>query len=148
MAALAGAWTALVAGFGGMRAGGGRLAFRPQLPPGITRLAFRIRYRDRRLRLTISRDAAKYELLDGKPFAISHHGEQVLLADRPVVLGIPPIPYSIPPRQPEGRAPVPHARRVLAAATADVSAELEEPFSRTDSGASSLADAAPGGAYA
>jgi alpha,alpha-trehalose phosphorylase len=112
MAALAGAWIALVAGFGGMRASGGRLAFRPQLPPGITRLAFRLRYRERRLRLTITASEAKYELLDGEPLAITHHGEQVLLAVVPVVLGIPPIPVSLHPGQPAGRAPLPHARRV------------------------------------
>jgi alpha,alpha-trehalose phosphorylase len=144
MAALAGAWIALVAGFGGMRAAAGRLAFRPQLPPGISRLAFRIRYRDRKLRLTISRDTAQYELLDGKPFAITHHGEQLLLADRPVVLGIPPLPRSLPLRHPEGRAPVPHARRMLAAAGTIGPAQLEELFQRTGGGASSGADPEPG----
>ena len=116
MAALAGAWTALVAGFGGMRAAGGRLAFRPRLPAGITRLAFRVRYRDRRLRLAITAAEATYELLAGEPLAITHHGDQVLLAETPVVLGIPPIPVWIRPRQPEGRAPLPHARRLAAAA--------------------------------
>jgi alpha,alpha-trehalose phosphorylase len=146
MAALAGVWTALVAGFGGMRAAAGKLSFRPQLPGSITRLAFRMRYRGRTLRLTISHDEANYELLDGKPFLITHHGEQVLLADRPVTLSVPPMPYSIPPEQPDGRAPLPHARRLLAAAGASLSALLEDPFIGTGSGASSLADAASSGA--
>ena len=35
MASLAGAWMALVAGFGGMRAGAGSLAFSPRLPGGM-----------------------------------------------------------------------------------------------------------------
>ncbi|HEX6527789.1 MAG TPA: glycosyl hydrolase family 65 protein [Streptosporangiaceae bacterium] len=141
IAALAGAWTALVAGFGGMRAAAGKLAFKPQLPRGITRLAFRIRYRDRKLRLTISHDAAKYELLDGEPFAITHHGEQVLLTERPVIMGIPPSPLSLPPRQPEGRAPASHARRALTAIGVNSVAPLEKPFQRTGGGASSLVDA-------
>jgi alpha,alpha-trehalose phosphorylase len=111
MAALAGAWMALVAGFGGMRAAAGTLAFRPQLPAGISRLTFRIRYRDRKLRVAITPGSARYELLEGEPLAIAHHGERVLLAGPPVVLGIPPVPFSIPPRQPAGRAPLPHARR-------------------------------------
>jgi len=119
MAALAGAWMALVAGFGGMRAGAGTLAFRPQLPSGISRLTFRIRYRDRKLRVAITPGSARYELLAGEPLAITHHGEQVLLAGQPVVLGIPPVPFSIPPGQPEGRAPVPHARRVRPAEEAE-----------------------------
>ena len=114
MAALAGTWTALVAGFGGMRASGGRLAFRPRLPSGITRLAVRLRYRGRRLRLTIGADEARYELLDGEPLAIVHHGEQVLLAGTPVVLGIAPELVRMRPRQPEGRAPIRHARQVPA----------------------------------
>ena len=119
MAALAGAWMALVAGFGGMRAGAGTLAFRPQLPSGISRLTFRIRYRDRKLRVAITPGSARYELLAGEPLAITHHGEQVLLAGQPVVLGIPPVPFSIPPGQPEGRAPVPHARRMRPAGEAE-----------------------------
>jgi alpha,alpha-trehalose phosphorylase len=118
LAALAGTWTALVAGFAGMRASGGRLAFRPQLPPGITRLAFRLRYRERKLRVAITSTEAKYQLLDGEPLAITHHGEQVLLGMTPVMLGIPPAPASLRPRQPEGRAPLPHGRRALAGAEA------------------------------
>ena len=110
MASLAGAWTALVAGFGGMRASGHRLSFSPRLPSGITRLAFRIRYRDRTLQLTITPDEAKYELVSGEPLTITHHGEQVLASDGPVVLPIPPIPVTLRPRQPEGRAPMPHAQ--------------------------------------
>jgi alpha,alpha-trehalose phosphorylase len=110
MAALAGAWTALVDGFGGMRTWGGELAFAPRLPRDITRLAFRIRYRGRKLRLQITEAETTYELLDGEPLSITHHGEPVLLAKDPVVLGNPPIPLSLPIRQPEGRAPLPHAR--------------------------------------
>src|ERR1700677_3889063 len=47
MASLAGAWIALVAGVGGMRAGNGPLAFSPRLPDGISRLMFRMRYQGR-----------------------------------------------------------------------------------------------------
>src|SRR5260370_3653108 len=53
MASLAGAWMALVAGFGGMRAGNGPLAFTPRLPAGIPRLMFRMRYRGRQPTLEI-----------------------------------------------------------------------------------------------
>jgi alpha,alpha-trehalose phosphorylase len=41
IASLAGAWTALVAGFGGMRDHSGSLAFDPALPSGINRRASR-----------------------------------------------------------------------------------------------------------
>ena len=67
MASLAGAWIALVAGFGGMRAGAGSLVFNPRLPGGIAELRFRLRYRGRKLRVTITPGHAMYELLDGEP---------------------------------------------------------------------------------
>src|SRR5207248_3702514 len=46
MASLAGAWIALVAGLGGMRARDSELAFAPRLPDGLTRLTFNLSYRD------------------------------------------------------------------------------------------------------
>jgi alpha,alpha-trehalose phosphorylase len=107
LASLAGTWTALVAGFGGMRARAGALEFSPRLPAGISRLAFRIRYRQRTVRVAITPGEAKYELLDGEQLAITHHGEPVLLGHLPVMLAIPPLPLTLRPRQPSGRAPVP-----------------------------------------
>ena len=41
IASLAGVWTALVAGFGGLRQNDGLLSFAPQLPDGISRLSSR-----------------------------------------------------------------------------------------------------------
>jgi alpha,alpha-trehalose phosphorylase len=116
MAALAGAWTALVDGFGGMRAAHGTLTFRPQLPAAITRLSFRVRYRSRKLRVTVVPDEATYELLDGEPVELAHHGHGFLLSSTPVVLGIPAAAVLMRPGQPEGRAPFPHAQAVAAAA--------------------------------
>src|SRR5260370_29660167 len=49
IAALAGSWIALVAGFGGMRHRPGVLHFAPRLPPALPRLAFTIVTRGRRL---------------------------------------------------------------------------------------------------
>ncbi len=42
MASLAGAWLALVCGFGGMRRVEGEITFEPRLPQGLTRLAFTV----------------------------------------------------------------------------------------------------------
>jgi alpha,alpha-trehalose phosphorylase len=115
MAALAGAWTAVVVGFGGMRARRGTLAFSPRVPDGITRLAFRLRYRGRRLRVTVTSDEARYELLDGEPLGITHYGDHVLLAGQPVTLAVEPIPVSLRPAQPPGREPAPYAAAIAAA---------------------------------
>ncbi len=48
IASLAGAWSALVAGFGGLRIQDGQLRIHPALPPGISRLSFRLRWQGQR----------------------------------------------------------------------------------------------------
>lgn len=105
MASLAGAWTALVAGFGGMRASPA-LGFAPRLPTDISRLAFRVCYRGRHLSVTVTAASATYELLRGATITISHHGSPVELGGAPVSLAIPPIEVPAPAEQPRGRAPV------------------------------------------
>ena len=106
LAALAGAWLAAVAGFGGMRDHGKTLSFAPRLPSRLTRLSFGLLYRGRRLRVDIAGDAAQYELLDGKPLEILHHGENVTVtADSPQARPLPPIPQRPAPHQPPGRSP-------------------------------------------
>jgi alpha,alpha-trehalose phosphorylase len=107
MASLAGAWTGLVEGFGGMRAGGGRLRFAPRLPSAISRLAFRIRYRSRRIAVTVDHEEATYELRDGDPITVEHHSDAFELGDKPVRRAIPPAPRLPRPEQPQGRAPLP-----------------------------------------
>jgi alpha,alpha-trehalose phosphorylase len=70
IASLAGAWTALVAGFGGMRHHDDALSFTPRLPRQISRLAFTITVRQRRLRVEVSQSAASYVLAEGEPLEI------------------------------------------------------------------------------
>jgi alpha,alpha-trehalose phosphorylase len=105
MASLAGAWMALVAGFGGMRAGSGALSFSPHLPSGLTELKFRLRYRGRKLKVTIGAERAKYELIDGEPLALIHHGKEFKLGKRPAEHDILPVKAGPPPEQPPGRTP-------------------------------------------
>jgi alpha,alpha-trehalose phosphorylase len=106
LAAIAGAWLALVAGFGGMRDHGDGLLFTPRLPPGLTRVAFRLLYRGRRLRVEIRGAEATYELLAGEPLHLHHHGSRITVAqDAPVRRPIPAAPRVQPVAQPPGRAP-------------------------------------------
>jgi alpha,alpha-trehalose phosphorylase len=106
IASLAGTWIAAVAGFGGMRDHDGKLSFAPRLPPSIERLAFRMLFRERRLKVDVSRAEAVYTLLDGPPLEISHHGEPVEISvDSPATLAVPPVASRPAPRQPRGRAP-------------------------------------------
>jgi alpha,alpha-trehalose phosphorylase len=105
MASLAGAWTALVEGFGGMRARNGRVSFAPQLPSGISRLRFRIRYRGRLVVVTTDHENATYELVDGPAITVTHHGEEVDLKRKAVTRPVPQPPQLPRPSQPPGRAP-------------------------------------------
>lgn len=110
IASLAGTWTALVGGFGGMRLCNGMLTFAPRLPSNIDRLAFHLLFRGSRLRVEVRATEATYRLLDGAPLSLYHHGEEfLLLIDEVITRPIPAIQAGPPPTQPQGRAPI--ARR-------------------------------------
>jgi alpha,alpha-trehalose phosphorylase len=106
IASLAGAWTAAVAGFGGMRDHGGALTFAPRLPARLERLAFRLLFRGRRLKVEVTKENASYVLLDGDPLEIAHHGETITVAKgEPVTYAVPPAAVRPVPSQPAGREP-------------------------------------------
>jgi alpha,alpha-trehalose phosphorylase len=111
IASLAGAWTALVSGFGGMRAADGQLCFAPKLPPGIIGLTFRVRYRDRMILVAVHAHAATYSLLAGEPMEITHYGDPVTISDKELTRDIPAPAQLPPPVQPAGRTPQPHRNR-------------------------------------
>ncbi|HLU34237.1 MAG TPA: glycosyl hydrolase family 65 protein [Thermomicrobiales bacterium] len=104
LAAMGGAWLVAVAGFGGMRDYGERLAFAPQLPPPLTQIRFRMIYQGRLLRITINGGTATYEILEGEPLEIDHHGERVTIGNNgPETLPCPPCPNPREAVQPHGR---------------------------------------------
>ena len=115
IAAMAGAWTVAVAGFGGMRDHDKKLTFAPRLPPALRRIAFRMVYRGRVIAVSVERvpgpdgplEQATYQLLSGAPIETAHHGTPIELTEpgRPVTVPVPPAPQPAPVRQPAGRAP-------------------------------------------
>jgi alpha,alpha-trehalose phosphorylase len=106
LASLAGSWLVAVAGFGGMRDHGDTLAFAPRLPSRLSRLTFRLVYRGRRLRVDVRPTGARYELLDGEPLEIVHHGERLTVAPGAPEARDVPAPRRRPlPEQPPGRTP-------------------------------------------
>ena len=112
LAALAGVWTVLVAGFGGFRAHAGAIAFAPRLPDQLTRLAFNLMYRGRHLQVAITTTEATYTLRSGDPLDLTHHGEALTVeAGSPVTRPISMLAPLPRPTQPFGREP---ARRRLA----------------------------------
>ena len=106
IASLAGTWTALVAGFGGLRRDGDSLGFAPRLPERLSRLAFNLQFLGRRLRVEIGPDKAAYTLLSGPPLTIRHHGTPLTVhAEDPAVRAVPPPPVRPAPEQPPHRSP-------------------------------------------
>nr|WP_205706904.1 glycoside hydrolase family 65 protein [Kineococcus vitellinus] len=82
IASLAGTWLALVNGFGGMRDVGGSLVFDPQLPQGITRLKFTLRWRGTKLGVDIRPEEVEYSLRDhGSAVELRHGGELLRISE-------------------------------------------------------------------
>ncbi|MEU5725166.1 glycosyl hydrolase family 65 protein [Micromonospora sp. NPDC047738] len=113
MASLAGAWIALVAGFGGLRDHDGTLSFSPRLSSRLSRLEFSMQWRSIRLRVDVRPHQTTYSLRHAGPdtvLELRHHGETIqVTGDQPVTVPVPPAhPSGPPPEQPPGRAPLLH----------------------------------------
>ncbi len=110
LASLAGSWTALVSGFGGLRDDEGVLALNPRLPAGITRLRFRLRWRDFRVTAEADHTSVTYTLRDGPhgKLTIRHGGEPLELhTEEPTTVPVNRAePLLPPPQQPPGREPI------------------------------------------
>lgn len=104
IASLAGSWIAAVAGFGGMRDFGGDLSFRPRLPNALSRLEFRVRYRNSSIRVRVRHKDVTYELVDGEPLEIVHDDETIIV-DKPVTREWHVEDPGPEPKPPPGREP-------------------------------------------
>ncbi|WP_333761559.1 glycoside hydrolase family 65 protein [Streptomyces sp. IBSBF 2390] len=112
IASLAGTWIALVSGFGGMRRHIGEdgrpdlLGFAPRLPEALSRVAFTVLMRGRRLKVDIGPTHVRYRLVEGEPLEVLHHGEPLTVtAGAPVERPVPPATARPEPQQPRGRRP-------------------------------------------
>jgi alpha,alpha-trehalose phosphorylase len=109
IASLAGAWTALVEGFGGLREHADFLSLDPQLPAGIERIAFRLRRQGARLLVEVDHEKVRVSMRDGAAthLTLTLAGEQVEVTRsqaivRPLIHREPLLPR---PTQPAGRHP-------------------------------------------
>jgi alpha,alpha-trehalose phosphorylase len=105
LACLAGAWNVVAAGFGGLCHQDGKLKLHPRLPDALDHLRFGFHYRRRRIVVTIRRTEATYQVLDGDPIELLHHGTAHTLGADGLVLPVPEPPQLPRPHQPPGRAP-------------------------------------------
>ncbi|MCA2213988.1 glycoside hydrolase family 65 protein [Jidongwangia harbinensis] len=112
MASLAGAWSTLVEGFGGLRERADVLALAPRLPEGIDRLRFRLRHHGLRLIVDADHRTARITL-HGDPggrLTVLLYDERVeVTVAEPVERPVVPIkPLLGVPEQPPGSAPHRH----------------------------------------
>ncbi len=111
LASLAGSWSTLVEGFGGLREHGAVLGFDPQLPDGIGRLAFRLRRHGMRLLVEVTHAQLTCTLREEQgALSLRLLGEEVeLVAGTPLTRPLVRREALLPrPQQPYGRAPDPH----------------------------------------
>jgi trehalose/maltose hydrolase-like predicted phosphorylase len=124
MASLAGAWTALVGGFGGLRDDEGILSLDPQLPHEFACLRFRLRWQGFRLTVSATHDDVTYTLRDGPggELTIRHAGEELTLStSEPTTVPVRKREPLLPtPSQPPGREPT-HRRSSLTSSQLSVS---------------------------
>ncbi|MFD7644032.1 glycoside hydrolase family 65 protein [Kitasatospora sp. NPDC059795] len=107
MASLAGAFIALVAGFGGLRDRDEQLSFRPRLPAGLQRLCFAMNVREHLLRVDITHATTTYTLCRGSVLTVLHDDEPVRI-DTGKPVSRPTAKVGAPgerPTQPPGREP-------------------------------------------
>jgi len=108
MASLAGSWIALVAGLAGMRIWDTSLSLSPQLPEGITKLAFNLVLAANHVKVVVTPDSTTYELIEGDGLTIRHVGEELTLkSGRRRQCGEAPVKSAREvPSQPFGRVPL------------------------------------------
>lgn len=115
LASLAGSWTALVGGFGGLRDDEAVLSLDPQLPSGISRLCFRLCWRNFRVTVEANHKTVTYTLRDGPggSLEIRHAGEKLeLTTKKPTTVKVKRRKALLPPpSQPPGREPLRRQRR-------------------------------------
>jgi maltose phosphorylase len=76
---MAGTWMSVVKGFGGMRVKDGKLHFNPYIPDQWNSYSFRIEFRDRVLKIKVSKDKTETLLESGNPLEIVLDGKSVQL---------------------------------------------------------------------
>jgi alpha,alpha-trehalose phosphorylase len=74
-------WTALVAGFGGMRDHFGELSFDPRLPADWPELSYTLHWHGTPLRVTVRRDEMSVKAGEGDPLVFSVRGEAFAIGE-------------------------------------------------------------------
>lgn len=79
-ACMAGSWMALVQGFAGMRNYNGQIYFNPYLPESWRSYEFNIKFKGRKIKVSVDKEGVNYELLEGNEITIFHGEERKKLS--------------------------------------------------------------------
>ncbi|SDQ55749.1 glycoside hydrolase family 65 protein [Flagellimonas zhangzhouensis] len=76
---MAGTWMSIVEGFGGMRVVDNQLSFQPQIPEQWDSYSFKINFRNRIVKVTVSQEGPTFSIDEGAPLEILVDGTKVTL---------------------------------------------------------------------
>ena len=76
---MAGTWMSIVEGFGGMRVKDGKLCFIPQIPEQWDMYSFKLNFRDRIIKVTVTQKGAEFEINKGEAL-------EIVVDDKPITL--------------------------------------------------------------
>ena len=79
---MAGTWMSIVEGFGGMRVIDDKLSFTPRIPKEWESFSFKVNFRNRILKATISQKENSFELEGDAEMSIRVNGERVVLSSK------------------------------------------------------------------
>jgi maltose phosphorylase len=83
---MAGTWMSIVEGFGGMRVIDDKLSFEPRIPMQWSAFSFKVNFRKRILKVTVSQNGSEFELEAGKEnMSIRVNGKRVVLEPAKVI---------------------------------------------------------------
>ncbi|WP_434578962.1 glycoside hydrolase family 65 protein [Thermoanaerobacterium thermosaccharolyticum] len=80
-ACMAGAWSAIINGFGGMMTYHDGLHFMPNIPVGWRLLSYNVKYKNCKLHVDITQDKISFLLIDGAEMRIYLYDEEILLSN-------------------------------------------------------------------
>ncbi|MGF7396814.1 glycosyl hydrolase family 65 protein [Thermoanaerobacterium thermosaccharolyticum] len=80
-ACMAGAWSAIINGFGGMMTYPDGLHFMPNIPVGWRLLSYNVKYKNCKLHVDITQDKISFLLIDGAEMRIYLYDEEILLSN-------------------------------------------------------------------
>ena len=78
-ACMGSAWMNIVNGFAGMRVIKGVIHFNPIIPEGWDEYSFKIRYQDRIIKITVTKQFTEYKLIKGESISLKHKEKVIIL---------------------------------------------------------------------